>query len=203
MQLSGVSSDCIPENSFENPTNDSTNKLPATESLQLTTVVDDMEHGCTGFAEESDSPEILHGEPITDRKSTFQAHLVKVSSEQEMENAVRDLKMNRKVANATHNIVAYRINKKDSSVILQDFDDDGEHNAGSRLLHLLQILNVQNYVMIVSRWYGGIHLGPDRFKHINNCARNLLKTAKVIQDHSTKNAQHNKEGKNKRMKNKF
>jgi hypothetical protein len=26
----------------------------------------------------------------------------------------------------------------------------------------------------VSRWYGGIHLGPDRFKHINNCARNVL-----------------------------
>ena len=204
LQLSGVSSDCIPDNSFENPTNDSTNELPATESLQLTTVVDDMEHGCTDFADELDSPEILHGEPITDRKSTFQAHLVKVSSEQEMENAIRELKMNRKVANATHNIVAYRINKKDSSVIMQDFDDDGEHNAGSRLLHLLQILNVQNYVIIVSRWYGGILLGPDRFKHINNCARSLLKTAKVIQDHSTKIAQHNKEGKNKRkMKNKF
>lgn len=29
-------------------------------------------------------------------------------------------------------------------------------------------------VVIVSRWYGGILLGPDRFKHINNAARSLL-----------------------------
>lgn len=29
--------------------------------------------------------------------------------------------------------------------------------------------------MVVSRWYGGIQLGPDRFKHINNAARCVLK----------------------------
>jgi hypothetical protein len=29
-------------------------------------------------------------------------------------------------------------------------------------------------VVFVSRWYGGIQLGPDRFKHINNAARSLL-----------------------------
>lgn len=37
-----------------------------------------------------------------------------------------------------------------------------------------QILDVRNAVVVVSRWYGGILLGPDRFKHINNCARNIL-----------------------------
>lgn len=37
-----------------------------------------------------------------------------------------------------------------------------------------QILDVRNVMVVVSRWYGGIQLGPDRFKHINNCARNIL-----------------------------
>lgn len=37
-----------------------------------------------------------------------------------------------------------------------------------------QILDIRNVVVVVSRWYGGILLGPDRFKHINNCARNIL-----------------------------
>lgn len=37
-----------------------------------------------------------------------------------------------------------------------------------------QILDVRNVMVVVSRWYGGILLGPDRFKHINNCARNIL-----------------------------
>ena len=30
---------------------------------------------------------------------------------------------------------------------------------------------------VVSRWYGGVHLGPDRFKHINNSARQVLELA--------------------------
>lgn len=38
----------------------------------------------------------------------------------------------------------------------------------------LQILDVRDVMVVVSRWYGGILLGPDRFKHINNCARNIL-----------------------------
>lgn len=40
--------------------------------------------------------------------------------------------------------------------------------------HLSQILDVQNVMVVVSRWYGGILLGPDRFKHICNCARAIL-----------------------------
>ena len=57
---------------------------------------------------------------------------------------------------------------------MQDFDDDGESAAGGRLLHLLQIVGAQDVVVVVSRWYGGILLGPARFTHINNAARKLL-----------------------------
>ena len=57
---------------------------------------------------------------------------------------------------------------------LSDCDDDGESGAGARLLHLLDILGVKNVCVVVSRWYGGVHLGPDRFRHINNAARQLL-----------------------------
>ena len=38
----------------------------------------------------------------------------------------------------------------------------------------LQLMDVRNAVVVVSRWYGGVHLGPDRFKHINNCARTVI-----------------------------
>ena len=37
-----------------------------------------------------------------------------------------------------------------------------------------QIVNAENVLVVVSRWYGGIQLGPDRFKHINNCTRSIL-----------------------------
>jgi hypothetical protein len=57
---------------------------------------------------------------------------------------------------------------------------DGETAAGSRLAHLLDILGVEDVVVVVSRWYGGIQLGADRFKHINNVARALLEAAGFI-----------------------
>ena len=29
-------------------------------------------------------------------------------------------------------------------------------------------------IVVVSRWFGGTHLGPDRFKHINSAARDVV-----------------------------
>ena len=45
---------------------------------------------------------------------------------------------------------------------------------------LLRLMNVENIAVIVTRWYGGIHLGPDRFRHINNVARNLIESYQGI-----------------------
>uniref|UniRef100_A0A3P9IZD0 Impact RWD domain protein n=1 Tax=Oryzias latipes TaxID=8090 RepID=A0A3P9IZD0_ORYLA len=119
-------------------------------------------------------PLIKHGNPVTDRRSTFQPHLALVVSPRQVKMVLEKLYMNKKIASATHNIYAYRIYCEDKNSFLQDCEDDGETAAGGRLLHLLQILDVRNVMVVVSRWYGGILLGPDRFKHINNCARNIL-----------------------------
>lgn len=39
---------------------------------------------------------------------------------------------------------------------------------------------------MVTRWYGGIHLGPDRFRHINNVARMLLEHCGFARNDATK-----------------
>uniref|UniRef100_A0A3Q3CUC9 Impact RWD domain protein n=1 Tax=Haplochromis burtoni TaxID=8153 RepID=A0A3Q3CUC9_HAPBU len=119
-------------------------------------------------------PPIKHGNPITDRRSTFQPHLAPVVTPRQVKMVLEKLYENKKIASATHNIYAYRIYCEDKHSFLQDCEDDGETAAGGRLLHLLQILDVRNVMVVVSRWFGGILLGPDRFKHINNCARNIL-----------------------------
>ncbi|XP_041377001.1 protein IMPACT-like [Gigantopelta aegis] len=119
-------------------------------------------------------PELIHGEFLWDRKSKFQAHLAAVHHKDEVELVRSKLLEDRKVAAATHNIIAYRIKQTDSDVMYNGCEDDGEIHAGSRLLHLLEILEAVNVMVIVTRWYGGIHLGPDRFKHISNCARDIL-----------------------------
>lgn len=48
------------------------------------------------------------------------------------------------------------------------------------MLHLLEIVGAEDVLVVVSRWYGGIHLGPDRFKHINNAARMVLEKGGAI-----------------------
>ncbi|XP_062869263.1 protein IMPACT [Trichomycterus rosablanca] len=138
-------------------------KLNADQALQFSSSLADEE-----------LPPIKHGEPITDRRSTFQPHLALVVTPKQVQGVLDKLYENKKIASATHNIYAYRIYCEDKNTFLQDCEDDGETAAGGRLLHLLQILDVRNVLVVVSRWYGGILLGPDRFKHINNCARNIL-----------------------------
>jgi len=43
-------------------------------------------------------------------------------------------------------------------------------------------MDARNVIVVVTRWYGGVHLGPDRFKHINNCTRDLLEAHGYIKD---------------------
>ena len=63
----------------------------------------------------------------------------------------------------------------------QDYDDDGESAAGGRLLHMLQAAGVTGVAVVVSRWFGGVHLGPARFGAINNTARDLLTSCGYMQ----------------------
>ena len=85
--------------------------------------------------------------------------------------------IDRKFQRATHNIWAYRIQNTSTNALYSDNDDDGETAAGRRLALLLDTMDVNQAMVIVSRWYGGIHLGPARFRHINNVARELIDTS--------------------------
>ncbi|XP_053322459.1 protein IMPACT isoform X2 [Spea bombifrons] len=155
----------------------------------------------TSEATTEETPTIAHGEPISDRRSTFQAHLAPVVNTSQVKALLKKLYENKKIAAATHNIYAYRIHSKKTNTFIQDCEDDGETAAGKRLLHLMQILDVHDVMVVVSRWYGGILLGPDRFKHINNCARNILvehnytHASEELAKHTAKNKNTPKENK--------
>ncbi|KAF5387600.1 hypothetical protein D9615_000735 [Tricholomella constricta] len=117
--------------------------------------------------------ELFAAEPITDRKSAFVGRACRISHPSEVPIILSHLMTDRRISRAAHPIInAWRCQV--GSVLHQDNDDDGETAAGGRLAHLLQILEVSNVLVIVSRYFGGIHLGPDRFKHINQAARNAL-----------------------------
>ena len=123
----------------------------------------------------------ISGEPLLDKKSSFIAHLCEVHSEQEVREALQQLlTSSSKIQRATHNMSAWRIAERmqsdgdDRVIIKHDNDDDGEDAAGNKLAYLLDMRKDEDVLVVVSRWYGGIHLGPKRFAHIVNVARKLL-----------------------------
>lgn len=54
-------------------------------------------------------------------------------------------------------------------------DDDGERWAGDKILKTMKEMGAVDMLVIVSRWYGGTNLGPVRFEHIVNCARETIR----------------------------
>lgn len=116
---------------------------------------------------------------ITEKKSVFLARACSVTSPDQVQSYISHLlSTDKRVAKATHNISAYRIRSHslnaDTELVFQDCDDDGENAAGGRLLHLLQVMDVWGVLVVVSRWYGGVQLGPDRFRIINAVARDAV-----------------------------
>lgn len=120
-----------------------------------------------------DDIKIVEAEPIVDRKSIFIGRACRISDPSQVPLVLDNLMSERHISRAAHPIInAWRCQV--GGVLYQDNDDDGETAAGSRLAHLLSILEINNVLVVVTRWFGGTHLGPDRFKHINHAARNAL-----------------------------
>lgn len=101
------------------------------------------------------------------------AHVCSVHCMEHVHWVLAELLFNdKKVARASHNMFAYRFTQ--DGTLVSDNDDDGEKGSGSKLASLLQLSKVENVMVVVSRWYGGVHLGPARFKHIASVARDGL-----------------------------
>ncbi|KAL2059945.1 hypothetical protein VTL71DRAFT_10100 [Oculimacula yallundae] len=122
---------------------------------------------------------------VVEMKSVFIARAAPVSSPDQAKRYLQHLLDNdKKVRSATHNITAWRITG-DNGVTYQDCDDDGETAAGGRVLHLMQLMDVWNVMVVVTRWYGGHQLGPKRFSIINSVARDAFVTGGFVQEDST------------------
>jgi putative IMPACT (imprinted ancient) family translation regulator len=141
--------------------------------------------GLSRSTEHLEEPLWIVSNVIIELKSVFVARCAPVTSPAQAKTFLQHLlDTDKKVAKATHNITAHRI-KSENGVTFQDCDDDGETAAGGRLLHLMQLTDVWNVMVVVTRWYGGQKLGPARFGIINTVARDALMKGGFVQDHES------------------
>lgn len=138
------------------------------------------------------APPWILSEAVTELKSTFVARCARVSSTEQAGQFVRHLlATDKRIRAATHNITAWRV-RGSGGTSFQDCDDDGETAAGGRLLRLLQLMDLWDVVVVVTRWYGGQKLGPRRFALINQVARNAIVRAGLVDETPRKKKAHGK-----------
>lgn len=91
---------------------------------------------------------------LIEKKSKFIATLLKVSSEEQAIEFIE--KIRKKYRDAKHNVFAYRI-----ANILERYSDDGEPSgtAGVPILDILRGEKLENVLVVVTRYFGGILLG--------------------------------------------
>ena len=111
------------------------------------------------------------GHVLTDRGSKYAVSGCPVSSRAEIDAALKTLKRDRSYAKATHNTWGAVLSSGGPIK-----GDDGEAGAGMVILRMLEREGVTDHLIVVTRWYGGKHLGGDRFRHVQTCVSAYLDT---------------------------
>lgn len=90
---------------------------------------------------------------IVIKKSRFIAKLYNIEDVNQVQNIIDKLKNEYK--KATHFCYAYSINGKEKAF------DDGEpnHTAGLPILNIIHMKNLNNILIVVVRYFGGVKLG--------------------------------------------
>jgi len=114
---------------------------------------------------------IFRSAPISDRSSKFVALYSPCLSAKEL-HAQLDIQ------SATHRIAAWRKLSSQRALGSQRLfdtghDDDSEKYGGKTLDSVLASMEVEGAI-VVARWYGGVMLGPARFDHIRDTAREAI-----------------------------
>ena len=91
---------------------------------------------------------------------------------------IRDIYLKIKLTHpaAHHVICAYLLEKeqRENHPFGTGFCDDGEHGGGRVLLDYMNEQHLQNRVIFIVRYYGGVKLGADRFTYIIRAASSVL-----------------------------
>jgi putative IMPACT (imprinted ancient) family translation regulator len=120
----------------------------------------------------TDEPIIIY-DIIVDCGSRYSVVAKKVSNEAEIPLFVKTLLQDPYFHKATHNSSAYRIATPEWAII-ESLDDDGETGAGMCILREMRRANAVDMIIIVTRYFGGVHLQTDRFRHVIDATKKML-----------------------------
>lgn len=110
--------------------------------------------------------------PLVVQKSRFVGRAIRADTIEQAAKLIKELKASKDTAKATHNISACRI--RTGAHVYEEANDNGEPPAAQRILFMLKQQNIEDVVIVVTRWYGGVKMGPKRFQAIDQVASEAL-----------------------------
>ncbi|KAI1089838.1 hypothetical protein F5B19DRAFT_355477 [Rostrohypoxylon terebratum] len=118
-------------------------------------------------------------QPVTLKQSTFIVRSTYITKSSERQSAMQSLFTSiPSLQSASHNAWAYRIrvptNLFGATTIKEESFDDGEGGCGDFLLKNMREIDAIDTLVVMTRWYGGIMLGPDRWRIMRNCLNDAL-----------------------------
>jgi len=118
---------------------------------------------------------------IVEKKSRFIANSCHIESKEEAEEKINLIK--KKYYDAKHNCFAFSIVDKDGN-LLEKSSDDGEPSgtAGAPILNVIRKNNLNNVLILVTRYFGGILLGTGGLtRAYSNTALASIENGKIIE----------------------
>ena len=116
---------------------------------------------------------LTHSSPVTIKGSIFQGHLYPIHTEGEAIQAIRAISQDKDLVKSNHTMYAYNFIDPDGAT-RSGYCDDGEWASGNLLDGILREKKLSNVVIIVTRKFGGVHLGKRRFELIRQVANETI-----------------------------
>ncbi|KAI1387896.1 uncharacterized protein F4822DRAFT_437718 [Hypoxylon trugodes] len=118
-------------------------------------------------------------QPVTLKGSTFIVRSTQITEPSQRQSIMQSLFTEiPSLQDATHNAWAYRVrvptNLFNATTIREESFDDGETGCGDFLLKNMREINAVDTLVVMTRWYGGIMLGPDRWRIMRDCLKDAL-----------------------------
>ncbi|KAH6842853.1 hypothetical protein B0I37DRAFT_383028 [Chaetomium sp. MPI-CAGE-AT-0009] len=119
-------------------------------------------------------------QPITLKDSTFVARATHMSEPSQRKALIQSLLADvPHLQTATHNAWAYRLRPpRDAfsaiSRVHEESFDDGETGCGELMLRAMREAGAVDTLVVLTRWFGGTMLGPDRWRLMRNCVAAAL-----------------------------
>ncbi|KAL2021270.1 hypothetical protein VTK56DRAFT_7349 [Thermocarpiscus australiensis] len=116
-------------------------------------------------------------QPISLKDSTFIARATHISQPAQRKFLMQSLLDEiPSLKTATHNAWAYRLRPPEGggNRIREESFDDGETGCGDLMLRVMREAGAVDTLVVLTRWFGGTLLGPDRWRLMRNCVAGVL-----------------------------